>query len=543
MSPRDPEKENLSETEQLIVSYLAANPPEEGMLDKIALGTGKSRATVLKYLNALHDRGVLCYRIIGRNKLWTVKNARAQQLSPLTGSPAAGIAKLAFRAFELHAALLHRAGLEAGLDIPGTVVFTILDDTTIVVKNRPAESLFPDATSLNELLCPRDAALLAAALNGKRGSEPVRLELSLKEQTGVLRRYRLTFFFPPPAGPSGCIAAIGENPADMTRTTEDLASLLYIIRAAGATRTEDALLSVAMKGIRERLVPFRAGLVFLDDMRVAYADRRVPAAALPGLTPLVKRCRDSLTTIAIGKDDPAYPALTIIGGGEAPAGALVVPVIDGEEATGAFLLLTDTEVTAKNIGNVEIVADEIAGNLKLQRLDRERSEYVNTLLAQTRLSAILNDERDEDALLSKSIQAVMDTLGFEMGCVYLKNEKDDMVTRVKKNMPENLEKMCVSGVFDSLFGQAFANKAVVYLTPESPAFAGLDPAVQKSGVRTILIIPIRNGDTVEGLLNMGSPEERPYLPASLDTLATLGLQLGTALERSRFARALEGRTT
>ena len=48
MSPRDPEKENLSETEQLIVSYLAANPPEEGMLDKIALGTGKSRATVLK---------------------------------------------------------------------------------------------------------------------------------------------------------------------------------------------------------------------------------------------------------------------------------------------------------------------------------------------------------------------------------------------------------------------------------------------------------------------------------------------------------------
>jgi len=121
----------------------------------------------------------------------------------------------------------------------------------------------------------------------------------------------------------------------------------------------------------------------------------------------------------------------------------------------------------------------------MQRLDRERNEYVNTLLAQNRLSAILNDERDEEALLSRSIGAVMETLGFEMGCVYIKDEKDVMVPRVKKNMPESLEKMCVSGVFDTLFEQAFAKKTVIYLTQNSPAFATLDPAVQKSSVRTI----------------------------------------------------------
>jgi hypothetical protein len=300
---------------------------------------------------------------------------------------------------------------------------------------------------------------------------------------------------------------------------------------------------VAMKGIKDRLISCRAGVVMLDGTRVAYTDRPIPAPALPGLAGLVKRCREALATVAIGTDDPAFPALAALAGDPAPAGALVIPVIEEEEATGAIILVTDGEVPAENIGSAEIVADEVAGNLRLQRLDRERSEYVNTLLAQTRLSAILHDERDEEALLSKSIEAVMDTLGFEMGCVYLKNEEDDMVPRVKKNMPESLEKMCVSGVFDTLFEQAFSKKTVIYLTSQSPAFGRLDPAVQKSSVRTILVIPIRIGDTVEGLLNMGSPKEKQYLPASLDTIATLGLQLGTALERSRFVRALESRKT
>ena len=66
---------DLSDTEQIILSYLRSHPPEECMLDKISMGTGKSRATVLKYLGTLHARGILDYRYVGRSKLWTVKEA------------------------------------------------------------------------------------------------------------------------------------------------------------------------------------------------------------------------------------------------------------------------------------------------------------------------------------------------------------------------------------------------------------------------------------------------------------------------------------
>lgn len=536
----DRHQETLSNTEQLIVSYLSSGSPEDGMLDKIAMGIGKSRATVLKYLGSLHAKGILEYRIIGRNKLWMVKEHLDVQGPEYDGEPLRETMALASRAFALHKTLLQKSELESLLDTPETIVFTLLDDMTIIFRNRLAESLFPGAGTFPDLLRPGQAADLKMKLASGNAGVPVTMDLDLREQTGVLRRYLVTFVFPGPDGPPGSIAAIGEDLAGWKRSKRDLASLLYIIRAAGATRTEGDLLDVAMKGIRDKLVPYRLGAVFLEDMRVAYSTAPIPEPAQARLLPLIQSCLNSLATVAIGRDDPVFPTLQSLGGEEV-AGALVIPVIEGEQAIGAILLLTDSEISAAEIGNVEIVADEISSILRMQRLDRERNEYVNTLLALNRLSEILNRERNEEALLERSIESVMGTLGFEMGCVYLKDEKDEMIPRVQKNMPEGLRRMCISGIFDSLFERAFAEKTVLYLTPDTPEFSGLDPAVRKSHVRTILIIPIRIGDSVEGLLNMGSKDLKQYLPVSLGNIASLGLQLGTSLERSRLSRALEHR--
>jgi PAS domain-containing protein len=535
--------ESLSDTEQLIVMYLRSNPPEDGMLDKIAMGTGKSRATVLKYLGSLYARGVLDYRIIGRNKLWMVKYPPALRDETLDLGPVDEIRALASRAFGMHATLLRRAELETLLDTPETIVFTMLEDSTIIFCNRTAESLFAGVHSLRDLLRPEQAAQLQIKIAERTSRAPITLELDLREQLGVLRRYLVTFVFPGPDDPPGCIAVIGEDLAGRKRSKRDLSSLLYIIRAAATTRTEEELLRVAVKGIRENLVSSRFCVVFLDDMRVAYATQPVPEMALQHLVPIAERCRAVLATVVIGRDDPSLPALQTLAGNQSVTGAVAVPIIEQEDAVGAIVILPDREISATGLGNIEIVADEIASILRVQRLDRERNEYINTLLAQNRLSGVLNEERDEETLLGRAIESVMDALGFDMGCVYLKDENDEMIPRAQKNMPESLRKMCVSGIFDTLFTRAFAEKTVLYLTPDSPAYVGLDPVVRKNSVRTLLIIPIRIGDSIEGLLNMGSRNTKQYLPVSLANIASLGLQLGTALERSRLARALESRKT
>lgn len=536
------QSELLSDTEKLIVSYLGSTPPEEGMLDKIAMGIGKSRATVLKYLGTLHAKGILEYRVIGRNKLWMIKQPHVLPDTEYEPDTIKDVLAIASSAFEMHATLLRREELESLLDTPETFVFTILNDSTIVFRNRLASSLFFGVTTFHELLRPEQAAQLQVKLSTAKPGSPVSLELNLREQTGVLRRYLVTFVPPGATGPAGCMAVIGEDLAGWKRSKRDLASLLYIIRAAGLTRTEEDLLTVAMNGIREKLVPYLFGAVFLDETRVAYATREIPEPCMQQILPFVTRCRKSLATVAIGKDDRLFPVLQSLAASPALTGAIAVPIIEGEQATGAILLLPDTEVSVTDLGNVEIVADEISSILKIQGLCRERSEYTNTLLALNRLSGILNEERDEEALLSRAVDSVMDTLGFEMGCVYLKDEKEEMIPRVQKNMPDSIRKMCVSGVFHDLFERAFAEKTVLYLTPQEADYEGLDPLVKKSHVRTILIIPIRIGDAVEGLLNLGSPLEKRYFTVSLENIASLGLQLGTALERSRLARALENKT-
>jgi hypothetical protein len=69
-----------------------------------------------------------------------------------------------------------------------------------------------------------------------------------------------------------------------------------------------------------------------------------------------------------------------------------------------------------------------------------------------------------------------------------------------------------------------------------------DVALYKVGLRRIGIRfrreIIKNGDDVVGLLNMGSRETMSYSRTSLENIATIGLQLGLALDRSKLALAL-----
>ncbi len=215
-----------------------------------------------------------------------------------------------------------------------------------------------------------------------------------------------------------------------------------------------------------------------------------------------------------------------------------MPLIADEGADGAILLRLADPASLADVENLEIVADEVSGGLKMLRLGRERVEHLNTLVALNKVSGIVNGTRDEGSMLEQSIRATMDALGFDMGCIYLKDEHDELALRVHRNMPESLRGMCLSGAFRPLFERAFAEHDVVYITAGSPGYADLTADVRAAGVRTLLILPIRLGEDVVGLLNMGSKEEKDYSRTSLENIATIGLQLGLAVDRSKLALAL-----
>ncbi|MDV2482190.1 GAF domain-containing protein [Methanoculleus sp. Wushi-C6] len=533
--------EDLADTEHLIIAYLRSHPPEECMLDKISMGIGKSRATVLKYLWTLHAKGIADFREIGRNKLWMVKQAPedgpAIAIREDTEGTPRGLRTLASAAFELHALLIREAELEDSLDLPEALILTVSKDLRILARNRLFASLFPGAAKFSDLVHPSQAARLEHLDRSANGAA-TSIELDLAEKTGVYRPYRFTLVSPGAGDPPGARVLIGEDLASRRRTRRHMEALLYIIRAAGTAGGETELLQETLKGVRESLVPFVQGSVVMADMRVAYSTFPVSAELLKAVSSLLSGCMATLETVSEAMEDDVLRRLAA-GDGSTIDYIVAVPIIEEERAVGAVLLFLESGVGATEIESVEIVADEIASALKMQRLDRERSEFVNTLLAMNAVSTILNTASDEEAILERSIEAAMGSLGFEMGCVYLKDDRDEMVPRVQRNMPESLRKMCISGVFDGLFERAYRERNVVYLLSGTPEYEALiDPAIRAQGVRTLLILPIKVADRVVGLLNMGSKEEKHYLPTSLENLSSIGLQLGIALERSRLARAL-----
>jgi hypothetical protein len=534
--------ETLSDTEQLILSYLSSHAPEDCMLDKISLGTGKSRATVLKYLGTLHARNILDYRLIGRNKLWQVRRVPPVTEPDLPDRKQPGnFSQVVSDARDLARIRLTAERLRARLDLSNTIVIVVLPDGTITAANRLFGTRFPGVTNIKTRLLPGQVFRFMPGQKPGREDLPCAFEFDLVEKPGITRPYRLTFY---PAGkddPDGAVVILGEDLSGIRQNSRHLESLLYIIRAVQTAADEGGLLAEAMNGIREKLVPYAEGAVIGRNLEILFSTLDIPKEASEDLRPLMERCEKTLETVAVPHEDPSvFRFLSFMEKHtDAISTVVAVPLIREEEAAGAILLFLSSPVSTEEIGNVEIVADELANVMRLLRLDKEKTEYVRTLVAVNRIADILNSAPNEATLLEQSIDTAMAQLGYDQGCVYLANRKDAMVPAVQRNMPDDLKALCASGMFQGLFEQAFARRDVVYLNAAMPEFNRLPLPVSKSGVQTLLVIPIKTGENVVGLLAMGSHEVKSYMQVSLDNIRSIGLQLGMALERSRLAEKLE----
>lgn len=538
--------EELSETERLIIAYVESHSPEECVLDKISRGINKSRATVLKYLEMLDAKGILSYWFIGRNKLWALREIPEKGGGARIESARLGgrqdARELMERAAELYMLKSREASLKESIDHPDMIIFSINNALDMIAYNGTFEAMFGNVQNFKELVPSHRIVRLNGLLSGQSPGKELSADMELMEKPGVYRPYHISFA--PIVNGSGTIVGIsaaGEELTEYKRTKRELEALLYITREAGTASDERQLLGRAMQSVKESLLPFSDCAVFVNEggsLRCTYRTFDADGDYIaPGyLLNFITSCMGSMETVTAKSGDFALeslrsdmrkPSIRLMAG---------IPLIDGDGASGAILLLMENDaIGSVSLENVEIVADEMASGLKMLNLGREKNEYVSTLLAMNRVSGIINGSADEDSMLEHCIASTMDTLGFEMGCVYLEDDHEELSLRVHRNLPESLRKMCISGMFKGLFSKAFEKNNLEYITVDSEEYGSLDPAIKANGVQTLLILPIKNGKKIVGLLNMGSRERKIYNAVSLENLGSIGLQLGVALERSRLA--------
>ncbi|MDY9923551.1 GAF domain-containing protein [Methanobacterium sp.] len=542
---------NLTDTERLIISYISSHPPEECMLDKITRGTSRSRATVLKYLEILNAKGIINYRFVGRSKLWSLSEFPNTAIStePIIRpeDTDGSIDALASVASQLHNLIYKESGLKRSIDNPDTLVFTLNNYQDIIATNDTFETFFKGKNNLRELVNPQEMIIMDEAISSLKAGHTSTIEIDFMEKSKVYRPYKISMH--PIIGENKEITGttiIGDDLSQSKRTKRELEILLSVARSTSSRESGEQTLKEVVHGINS-LIPNKYCGIFLKNGGKLHLQYHIPALEnsnqiLVDLEGFITKSMDSLETLSAANGDFHFETIQSHLKNSSLSMMLSVPIISADHAIGVLVLLTQSEsVNSVNIENVEMVADELSGFFKIKRLTHEKNEYINTLVAMNNVSSVLNSTSVEDEILGKSVTSTIDALGFEMGCIYLTDDKEELALKVHKNLPENLRNMCIAGIFKDLFRKTLENQSLVYITSESADYDLIDPAIKKNGLETLLILPIKSGEKIIGLLNMGSRNVKTYNQTSLENLSSIGLQLGLALERSRLAIQLKQR--
>ena len=542
--------EELSNTERLIVSYIKSHSPEDCMLDKITRGTSRSRATVLKYLEILHAKEILDYKFVGRSKLWFLKQLIPEKPEIMPGTIDLDMEKtdeLASAASRLHRLMSKEIELQTLINQPGTLVFTVNKYLDIMATNSTFNTFFSGKKNLREITGSGQINMLENALHSMDIKDKLTIEIDMIEKSDVYRPYKIAV--QPILDNNRSVIGgviIGEELSQSQRTKRELETLLSIAQAAGSASSEEQLMEEVTGSIKD-MIPYKYCTIFLKDknnVRPAYETSAERTGQLiHHVKGFIEKSMKSLETESAGNMDIYLEKVRSTLEDNSISLMLSVPIIDEDSSIGSILLLTTlTSVSSVNIENVEMVADELSGYLKMQRLTSEKEEFTNTLLAMNRISTVLNSTSNEDEILEKAVKSTINSLGFEMGCIYLNDDKEELTLRVHRNLPEGLKNMCMAGMFKDLFSKTLKKQNILYITSESEEYSSLEPAIKANGIKTMLTLPIKSGEEIIGLLNMGSSDIKHYNDISLQNISSIGLQLGLALEKSRLAIKLKTET-
>ncbi|SCG84873.1 GAF domain-containing protein [Methanobacterium congolense] len=533
--------EELSSTERLIVVYIKSHPPEDCMLDKITRGTSRSRATVLKYLEILNAKGILTYKFVGRSKLWSLTDETEIKVA-LTGESAeeqisGDVVNMATNASKLHRLMMEEKNLKTLIERPDTIVFTLNEHGAVITANKTFKTFFGNK-NLHEIVTSDEGLALDESISKMGTDETINMELDLLEKPGIYKPYKL--FIRPITNEKGEVIGttfIGDEISQSKRSKRELETLLFIARAVNSASNEKQLLKEVMDAINT-IIPFKHGEIFLKDgknLRSLYNTKSVSES----VKKFVKRSMENLETISAVEGDE-FETMKSEFGDESLEMMISIPLIHEDTSLGAILLLTtSSSLSSVNLEDVEMAADELSSYLKMKALGLEKEEFVNTLVALNKVSGVVNSSDAEDKMLENAVTSTINSLGFDMGCIYLQDDKEELSLRVHRNLPEKMKNMCMAGMFKDLFSKTLEKQNLVYITTESEEYDSLEPSIRASGIKTLLILPIKTGDKIIGLLNMGSRKIKTYNKISLENLSSIGLQLGLALERSKLALKLK----
>jgi signal transduction histidine kinase len=160
------------------------------------------------------------------------------------------------------------------------------------------------------------------------------------------------------------------------------------------------------------------------------------------------------------------------------------------------------------------------------------------LAAQNAIAATISRSLDLDTILNTAMDTVLAVLDMDAGCLYLLEGPDgELSLETKRGEMEMIDPLQDPEAPCSCIGishQALKTLAPVVLRVGDHPPGCCPPAVSREGIQTLVSTPLVSQDRPVGALSLGARRPEAISSQELDMLATIGQQIGMAVENARL---------
>jgi nitrate/nitrite-specific signal transduction histidine kinase len=195
----------------------------------------------------------------------------------------------------------------------------------------------------------------------------------------------------------------------------------------------------------------------------------------------------------------------------------------------------EVEELAKQFNLMSGQLEESYNNLEKRVASRTRE--LETLNA---VAAVVGKSLDLEEILSSALEKTLEALGIEVGAILVQEEAGWLTLKIHKGLSNTFleEVRCVPVSTGAAGEAARTGVPVIKYVREYPT-GGLKNALDKEGLFLVLSVPLLSKGRVLGVMNLCPHRERLVTEEEMKMLASVGNQVGVAVDNSRLYEEAE----
>ncbi len=193
---------------------------------------------------------------------------------------------------------------------------------------------------------------------------------------------------------------------------------------------------------------------------------------------------------------------------------------------------------------LETVGIAIVGYLMIwmigiQEREKElRQKAVSRLKAINAVTAIVTRSLELEQILSGALDKVLEIMGLDIGLIFsLDKQAQKLSLAAHRGISEESAAEIVQlKLSDGLCGQVAQSGELMVVEDDSRDSRPAALAMQKEGLQTRLIVPLKSKGEIYGVLTMATRNSRQFLPEELNLVTAIGNQIGVAIENAQLCQ-------